>query len=191
MGKEQTYTVKLQCNAPICLTLRQNLADITVKVKRCLCVFLSVPEPLDVEFGEVRQNGKCLDTLGKGVGGSPGLYKCHGGGGNQVSVYTSSWTQSPILASSCCVVIQSACFTEPLTFFLPLSYSPPFSLCHNPSSLPLSLLYQAWSMTSTKAIKHEEHCLGSQGSSVVLWTCISTSEDQHWEHNSMKQLVHK
>ncbi|CAI8012813.1 Polypeptide N-acetylgalactosaminyltransferase 2 [Geodia barretti] len=93
---------------------------------------LNVPEPLDVEFGEVRQNEKCIDTLGRGVGGSPGLYKCHGGGGNQ-----------------------------------------------------------AWSMTSTKAIKHEEHCLGSQGSSVVLWTCISTSEDQHWEHNSMKQLVHK
>ena len=146
-----------------------------------------------MEFGEVRQNEKCIDTLGRGVGGSPGLYKCHGGGGNQVSVcvYMSSWTQSPILASSCCVVIQSACFTESSSL-LPF-YSPLLSLTSSTQPLlpPLSFLYQAWSMTSTKAIKHEEHCLGSQGSSVVLWTCISTSEDQHWEHNSMKQLVHK
>ena len=42
------------------------------------------PEPLDVEFGEVKQNGRCMDTLGKGVGTSPELFKCHGSGGNQV-----------------------------------------------------------------------------------------------------------
>ena len=80
----------------------------------------------------MRQNEKCIDTLGRGVGGSPGLYKCHGGGGNQVSVcvYMSSWTQSPILASSCCVVIQSACFTESsslLPFYSPLLLPPSLS----------------------------------------------------------------
>ena len=53
------------------------------------------------------------------------------------------------------------------------------------------LFLQAWSMTSTKALKHEDHCLGSQGSSVALWTCIPASDDQQWEHNSLKQLVHK
>lgn len=44
-----------------------------------------VPEPHDVEFGELKQNGQCLDTLGKAVGSAPGLLKCHGSGGNQVS----------------------------------------------------------------------------------------------------------
>ena len=79
MEKQQTFIIQSYFNV-------QCASGITVKVKWCLCVFLSVPEPLDVEFGEVRQNGKCIDTLGRGVGGSPGLYKCHGGGGNQVSV---------------------------------------------------------------------------------------------------------
>ena len=46
-------------------------------------------------------------------------------------------------------------------------------------------------MTAAKALKHEDLCLGSMGSSVVMWTCISTSEDQQWDHNVLKQLVHK
>ena len=117
-----------------------------------MCV--SVPEPLDVEFGEVRRNGQCLDTLGNGVGSTPGLYKCHGAGGNQVCI------------SVCALILITLTLTH-------------------------SHVWQAWAMTSTKALKHEDHCLGTQGSSVVLWTCISTSEDQHWEHNIMKQLVHK
>ena len=38
----------------------------------------------------MKQNGLCLDTLGKQVGGSPGLFKCHGSGGNQVGLEVSS-----------------------------------------------------------------------------------------------------
>ena len=45
----------------------------------------SVPEPLDVEFGELKQGKMCLDTLSHHAGQGIGMFECHGMGGNQVS----------------------------------------------------------------------------------------------------------
>ena len=49
--------------------------------------FLRVPKEEDVQaFGEIKQGGDCVDTLGhNSVGGTVGLFKCHDAGGNQVT----------------------------------------------------------------------------------------------------------
>jgi len=44
----------------------------------------SIPEPLDIEFGELKQNTMCLDTLSHRPGEEVGMFHCHGMGGNQV-----------------------------------------------------------------------------------------------------------
>lgn len=49
---------------------------------------------------------------------------------------------------------------------------------------------QAFSMTKKKQIKHDKHCLGTQEERVVLWSCISTSTDQQWEHTQQGLLKH-
>ncbi|XP_064404041.1 polypeptide N-acetylgalactosaminyltransferase 2-like [Halichondria panicea] len=49
---------------------------------------------------------------------------------------------------------------------------------------------QAFSLTKSKQIKHEKLCLGTQGEQVVLWSCISTSSDQHWELTQNGMLKH-
>jgi polypeptide N-acetylgalactosaminyltransferase len=49
-----------------------------------LCFFGRVPEPNVVAFGELKQGGLCLDTMGHFSGGAVQTNKCHGGGGNQV-----------------------------------------------------------------------------------------------------------
>ena len=38
----------------------------------------------NARYGEIRQGGLCLDTLGGGTGARVGLYQCHSSGGNQV-----------------------------------------------------------------------------------------------------------
>jgi len=50
-------------------------------------LFLYFRVPQDDEttaFGEVKQGKDCMDTLGHTVGGTVGLFECHGAGGNQV-----------------------------------------------------------------------------------------------------------
>ena len=51
---------------------------------------LRIPNPEDISFGAIRQGQLCLDTLGRLDAGLVGLYTCHGGGGNQVSILTTS-----------------------------------------------------------------------------------------------------
>ena len=51
----------------------------------CAYTHRSVPEPLDVEFGELKQGKMCLDTLSHHAGQGIGMFECHGMGGNQVS----------------------------------------------------------------------------------------------------------
>ena len=51
----------------------------------CAYTHHSVPEPLDVEFGELKQGKMCLDTLSHHAGQGIGMFECHGMGGNQVS----------------------------------------------------------------------------------------------------------
>ena len=44
-----------------------------------------VPEDDDTTaFGEIKQGKDCMDTLGHTIGGTVGLFECHGAGGNQV-----------------------------------------------------------------------------------------------------------
>lgn len=51
-----------------------------------LIVVLRVPEDDETTaFGEVKQGKDCMDTLGHSIGGTVGLFECHGSGGNQVS----------------------------------------------------------------------------------------------------------
>lgn len=45
---------------------------------------LSIPDEAEVALGQIRQNDKCLDTLGNQHLGTVGMYNCHGEGGNQV-----------------------------------------------------------------------------------------------------------
>ena len=46
-----------------------------------------VPEDDDTTaFGEVKQGKDCMDTLGHAMGGTVGLFECHGAGGNQVKL---------------------------------------------------------------------------------------------------------
>lgn len=44
---------------------------------------LSIPNEAEVLLGEIRQNDKCLDTLGSQHLGNVIMYQCHGAGGNQ------------------------------------------------------------------------------------------------------------
>ena len=44
----------------------------------------SIPNEAEVLLGEIRQNDKCLDTLGSQHLGNVIMYQCHGAGGNQV-----------------------------------------------------------------------------------------------------------
>ena len=37
-----------------------------------------------VQFGEIKQDEYCLDTMSHQGSGTVGLYRCHGAGGNQV-----------------------------------------------------------------------------------------------------------
>ena len=40
-----------------------------------------------MDIGEIKQDTKCLDTLGNQHLGTVAMYKCHGSGGNQVGVF--------------------------------------------------------------------------------------------------------
>ncbi|EDV24009.1 uncharacterized protein TRIADDRAFT_27318 [Trichoplax adhaerens] len=44
---------------------------------------LNVPEGVNDKFGELRQGGKCLDSIGGKPGDRVSTFPCHGGGGNQ------------------------------------------------------------------------------------------------------------
>ena len=51
----------------------------------CCCFFFRIPDDDTVSYGSIKQNGKCIDTLGHQDGQTVGLYECHGQGGNQVN----------------------------------------------------------------------------------------------------------
>ena len=82
-------------DAALCCTHRCTHAYmhscITYRIHPNLCTYTcaythhSVPEPLDVEFGELKQGRMCLDTLSHHAGQGIGMFECHGMGGNQVS----------------------------------------------------------------------------------------------------------
>lgn len=44
---------------------------------------LKIPDDSDKEHGSIRQGVFCIDSLGRGVGETVGLFECHGAGGNQ------------------------------------------------------------------------------------------------------------
>jgi len=52
-----------------------------------LCIMWpnSIPKEEEVSVGEIRQDKKCLDTLGNQHLGTVVMYHCHGSGGNQVT----------------------------------------------------------------------------------------------------------
>ena len=37
-------------------------------------------------------------------------------------------------------------------------------------------------------LKHNQECLGSHGDLIVLWNCLKTSDDQHWELSTTTKL---
>ncbi|XP_065883429.1 polypeptide N-acetylgalactosaminyltransferase 2-like isoform X2 [Dysidea avara] len=55
---------------------------------------LVIPSDADVNIGEIRQDTKCLDTLGNQHLGTVAMYKCHGSGGNQAWALPQSSTNS-------------------------------------------------------------------------------------------------
>lgn len=63
--------------------------DVGLKCKPILAqqmLFSRIPERDKGELYHVRSGMVCLDTLGHRAGESPGVYLCHGTGGNQVTV---------------------------------------------------------------------------------------------------------
>ena len=46
----------------------------------------SIPNEAEMLQGEIKQDDKCLDTLGNQHLGNVMMYRCHGGGGNQVRI---------------------------------------------------------------------------------------------------------
>jgi len=44
---------------------------------------LKIPTDDTLSYGSIKQNNKCIDTLGHGEGQTVGFYECHGQGGNQ------------------------------------------------------------------------------------------------------------
>lgn len=46
-----------------------------------------IPDTDVGDDGELKQDSMCIDTLGHQAGGTMGMYKCHGEGGNQVNIF--------------------------------------------------------------------------------------------------------
>ena len=54
-----------------------------------LLLMIRIPTDDTLSYGSIKQNNKCIDTLGHGEGQTVGFYECHGQGGNQVcSLFT-------------------------------------------------------------------------------------------------------
>ena len=49
-----------------------------------LFLIIRIPSDDTLSYGSIKQNDKCIDTLGHGEGQTVGFYECHGQGGNQV-----------------------------------------------------------------------------------------------------------
>lgn len=132
---------------------------------------ISIPQEEEASPGEIRQNDKCLDTLGNQHLGTVVMYSCHGTGGNQVRMISNNililviclqaWTIIPSSTSSEHKLLkhESLCLTVTTDI----------------SGLPVSLLF-TWTLIG----------LFTQ---VTLQACNDDSH-QWWDHTSNEQLVH-
>lgn len=67
-------------------TPNSSITDITIdRITIIMCDSLYRVIDKKSSQGEIKQKDTCLDTLAHSIGNTVGMYKCHGGGGNQVS----------------------------------------------------------------------------------------------------------
>lgn len=121
--------------------------------------------------GSLRQGPQCLDTMGHlSVGGTVGLYTCHGTGGNQQWDLTKS---GQIKHQELCLSASIASRAETLVL----------SQCDNSQ-------YQRWKATKDGKIKlanFPELCLdsGSRGDlAIIVDTCGAAEKSQKWFYSS-------